>query len=282
MKNYQLGIYEKAMPAELSWKEKFIYTREFGFDYIEMSIDETDEKLERIYMHHEQRAEILKIMLDANIRIGSICLSAHRKFALGSKEIEIQKKAIDIAKRAINLSCDLGIRLIQLAGYDVYYEKSDTDTKKTFEENLFKICEIASVYGVNMGFETMEATHNPFIDTVEKAMKYVKKINSPYLGVYPDIGNLQNSANIYGLNVSDDLQSGSGHIFAAHLKETKPNLYREVPFSTGHTDYYNNIKKLKELGVKRFVAEFWYTGQSDWEKDCKHASEFLHYNIRRS
>ena len=43
----------------------------------------------------------------------------------------------------------------------------------------------------NLGFETMET---PFMDTVEKSMEYVNKINSPYLGVYPDIGNLKNAS----------------------------------------------------------------------------------------
>ena len=39
-----------------------------------------------------------------------------------------------------------------------------------------------------LGFETMET---PFMDTVEKAMAYVKDVDQAYLGVYPDIGNLK-------------------------------------------------------------------------------------------
>ena len=48
---------------------------------------------------------------------------------------------------------------------------------------------MAAEKGIVLGFETMET---PFMDTVEKAMRYVNLVSSPYLGVYPDIGNLKN------------------------------------------------------------------------------------------
>ena len=37
MKPYTLGIYEKAMPAELSWKEKMETAKAAGYDFIEIS-----------------------------------------------------------------------------------------------------------------------------------------------------------------------------------------------------------------------------------------------------
>ena len=45
MKAYELGQYEKSMPNDLTWKEKLQLCREFGFDYLEMSVDESEEKL---------------------------------------------------------------------------------------------------------------------------------------------------------------------------------------------------------------------------------------------
>ena len=47
MKLYTLGLYEKSMPNELSFREKLTYAREAGYDFLEMSIDETEEKLAR-------------------------------------------------------------------------------------------------------------------------------------------------------------------------------------------------------------------------------------------
>ena len=44
----QIGIYEKALTKDISWKERFPLVKEMHFDFIEMSIDETDERLARL------------------------------------------------------------------------------------------------------------------------------------------------------------------------------------------------------------------------------------------
>lgn len=46
--DYLLGLYEKAMPNTLSVREKLFATKKAGFDFMEISIDETDEKLSRL------------------------------------------------------------------------------------------------------------------------------------------------------------------------------------------------------------------------------------------
>ena len=47
--------------------------------------------------------------------------------------------------KALELSCDLGLHIIQLAGYDAYYEEdANPDSEKYFSENLAKACEMAA------------------------------------------------------------------------------------------------------------------------------------------
>lgn len=271
-KKYQLGLYEKAMPNNLSWEEKLTITKECGFDYLEMSIDETDEKLARLDYSQDERRHLVEIMWKEQVKIHSICLSGHRKYPLGSHDDAIVDKALMIMQKAIDLASDLGVRMIQLAGYDVYYEECDIHTRQRFANNLKKAVTMAAIKGIYLGFETMET---PFMDTVHKAMYYVDVVNSPYLGIYPDIGNLKNASLLYHEYVNHDLNSGKGHILAAHLKETVPGKYREIPFGTGHTEYLENISVLKELGVRAFVGEFWYIGSETWKQDIKDASEFL-------
>ena len=38
-------------------------------------------------------------------------------------------------------------------------------------------------------------------------------------------------------DVCEDLSLGKGKLIALHLKETKPDVYREVPFLTGHVEF---------------------------------------------
>ena len=268
-KTYRLGLYEKSMPGTLSWVEKLNVAKEAGFDYVEMSVDETDAKLKRLI---EDPKEIIEAIRETGVPISSICLSGHRKYPLGSSDPEVQKQSLAIMEKAVDLAAAVGARIIQLAGYDVYYEEGTLQTRHDFEKNLKECVLMAAKKGIVLGFETMET---PFMDTVEKAMHYVNIINSPYLGVYPDIGNLKNASLLYGVPVCEDLMTGRGHIFATHLKETVPGKYREIPFGTGHSEYVSNLATLKHLGVRMFVGEFWYVNNEDWLQVIKDANVFL-------
>lgn len=272
MSKYQLGLYEKAMPGNLSWQEKLQAAKDAGFDYVEMSIDETDAKLARLDMSEEQREEIRQAMRETGVPFRSICLSGHRKYPLGCPDMDKQKRSLSIMEKAVKLAADLGIRTIQLAGYDVYYEEGSEKTRADFAKNLQLATDMAAKEGIMLGFETMET---PFMDNVKKAMEYVKLVDSPYLGVYPDSGNITNAALLYDDDVTEDLKRGKGHIVAVHLKETVPGKYREIPFGTGHVDFEQVIKTSWELGVRRYVAEFWYLDGQDYKAELKKTSEFM-------
>ena len=270
-KLFELGLYEKAMPNNLNWEEKLKFAKSVGYDFIEISIDETDEKLSRLNMSKEERKNLVNLMMDNNIYIRTMCLSGHRKYPLGSNNKETVKRSLDIMEKAIILANDLGIRIIQIAGYDVYYEDSSIETVKRFEENLKKSTEIAAKFGVILAFETMETE---FMNTVEKAMDYVNKINSPYLQVYPDIGNITNASKLYNNDVLKDLETGKGHIVGMHLKETVPNKFREIPFGTGHVDFEKAINLAFNLGVRKYVTELWCTNDK-WQQEVKEAYNMM-------
>ena len=272
MKGYTLGLYEKAMPGSLTWKEKLLAAKSAGYDFVEISIDETDEKLSRLEMTSQERLELVRLVAETGIPIRTMCLSGHRKYPLGSSDPQVCGRGMEIMQKAIQLADDLGVRIIQLAGYDVYYEESSLETKKRFLTNLKKAVNMAERTGVLLGFETME---NEFMNTVEKAMKYVTLVGSSYLNVYPDIGNITNAAHTYKTDVLEDLYIGKGHLVAMHLKETVPGRFREIPYGTGHVDFENAVHTAWELGIRKYVTEFWYTGSDAWAEDLKSASKMF-------
>ena len=243
-----------------------------GFDYIEISIDETDAKLARLDMSKEERLELVRLMMTTGVPIRSMCLSGHRKYPLGSNDPEVEKRGMEIMEKAIQLAEDLGIRIIQLAGYDVYYEESSFETKKRFLKNLKKATHMAEKAGVVLGFETMETE---FMNTVEKAMKYTTLVDSPYLNVYPDIGNITNAAIEYKNDVLEDMMIGKGHLCAMHLKETVPGKFREIPFGTGHVNFKEAIDLAWQLGIRKYVTEFWYVGNENWKEDLVFAHDMF-------
>ena len=272
MKPYAIGLYEKAMPKTMTWPEKLECARECGYDFVEISIDETDDKLARLDWTEEERLELVREMRRTGVPIRSMCLSGHRKYPFGSADPAVRERSMQIMEKAIQLADDLGIRIIQLAGYDVYYEESTPDSVRLFKENLAKATEMAEAKGVVLAFETMETE---FMNTTAKSMEYVNLINSPWLGVYPDSGNLTNAAVSYGSDVLEDLETGRGHIFALHLKETVPGKFREIPFLTGHVDFGAVIAKAWDLGIRRFVTEMWDVGKAEWKEDILFANRSM-------
>ena len=276
MIEYRLGLYEKALPNELALEEKLELAHASGFDWLELSVDESEAKLGRLYQSPAETGAMVQAIHHSGLPIRTLCLSGHRKYPLGSRDPAIRAKSLDILERAIALGCALGVRLIQLAGYDVYYEAGGEDTQAYFLESLSQAVHMAACAGMDLGFETMETL---FMDTVAKAMAYVQAIGSPYLGLYPDIGNLTNAAVLYGHDQIQDLHMGKGHIFAAHLKETQPGVYRNMEFGTGHTPYIPCIQELHSQGVAMFTGEFWYQGEPDYQRRLSAASHFLRQKI---
>jgi len=269
-----IALYEKAMPNDLDFETKFKIARECGYDRLEISIDETDEKLARLDWTKEEILKLANLAQKMEVPIKTMCLSGHRKYPLGSKDKGIRAESLKIMDKAIDFAYIAGINIIQLAGYDVYYEDSDEKTRALFEAGLRQSVSYAASKGIILAFETMETA---FMDTVEKAMNYVNKINSPYLGVYPDIGNLKNSAVKYAHDVVNDLDKGSGHTFAMHVKETKPGLYRDMFFGdpTSHTEHERCLSWALTNGVRMFTTELWYLGNPEYKEDIKQANRFI-------
>lgn len=272
MKKYEIGLYEKAMRNTLTWKEKLQCAKECGYDYLEISIDATEEKINRIYMDTEEKREIMEAIFDTGIPIGSMSVSALTKYALGDPDQAVRNRGMEIAEKSIQLSSALGVRTVMIPGYDIYYGESTIETKRYFLENIRKIAEIAEREGILVGFETME---NNFMNTTGKAVQYVNMVDSAYLKIYPDAGNITNAAVANRHDVCEDLSLGKGKLIALHLKETKPDVYREVPFLTGHVEFERIINTAWKLGVRRYVTELWDVGQPQWKEDICFANRSM-------
>ena len=277
---YSLGLYEKALPPEDDLVSLCRKAREVGFDRLELSIDESETRLARLDWSESAQRELGLRSREEGAAIRTLCLSGHRKYPLGARDPAVRTRSLEILKKAIAFAANAAIGIIQLAGYDVYYEPGDEGTVSRFREGLFQGAAWAAEAGVILAFETMET---PFMDTVEKAMAWVREVNSPWLGLYPDIGNLQNAAVLYGHEVTEDLALGAGHTFALHLKETRPGVYRDMRFgSGGHTDYRGCLRAALAMGVRLFTGEFWYHGEENWVSELRRANAFLRKKIEEA
>lgn len=250
-KQVPLGIYEKALPAGECWRERLQLAASLEFDFVEMSIDETDERLARLDWSREQRFSLVQAIADTGVRVPSICLSAHRRYPLGSEDDEIRNHGLEIMRKAIKFAQDVGVRVIQLAGYDVYYQQANDETRRRFREGLTQAVEMASRAQVTLAMEIMDY---PLMNSISKAMGYAHYLNNPWFQLYPDIGNLSAWDN----DVQMELEAGRGHIVAVHVKDTKPGVFKNVPFGSGVVAFEDCFATLKLSGYRGpYLIEMW-------------------------
>lgn len=259
-----LGIYEKALPQNLSWRETFELTHDLGFNFLEFSVDESDERLARLDWTREKRNEIRNLMWETNTRINNLMLSGHRRFPLGSADPAMREKSLIMMQKAIDLCVDLGIHNIQMAGYDVYYEKKTMTSREYYVENLIKCVHMAAKKNIMLSIETMD---DPFINSLTKIAHYHDLAKSPWLQAYPDLGNLSAWPEN---DVPAQLEKYIDTICAIHLKDSKKvtptfkGQFKNVPFGQGCVDFTGLLRTLVRLDYNgSFTIEMWSGDNGD-------------------
>jgi L-ribulose-5-phosphate 3-epimerase len=263
-----VGMYEKALPDSLTWQERLFAARDANYDFVEISIDDSDERIDRLDWGRSERNELLFTMQNTDMRIKSMSLSAHRRFPLGSEDAAIRTQGLDILEKAIDFSADLGIRYILIAGSDVYHQERNEKTLEHYLRSLEKGVVLAAQAGVMLALENWDIR----VDSVSDVMFYVNHFNSPWFQAYIDVGNL-----IYAeKDVLAELELARGHLAAIHVKDTKPGQLRFVHPGEGDVPFVPVFEKLAELDfIGSIVFELW-TGQlPDAFEIVKSSNEWL-------
>ena len=276
-----LGLYEKAMPPTLSWEERLKTARDLGFDFVEISIDETDERMERLDWNSAERKQFADTIRQSGIRIPSLCLSCHRRYPFGSALPDNRMMAKRLMEKAIRFCSDLGIRVIQLAGYDVYYEPSTPESLQLFQEGLSHAVETAAKYQVMLAMEIMDTR---LMSSITRYKTYKEQLPSPWFQLYPDIGNLS----AWGNSIEDELTIGIHDIVGIHLKDTLAvtenfsGKFKNVPFGDGCVDFpfaFRTLEKLHYHGP--YMMEMWYDPNSDWRSIISQAKRWMDHAYQK-
>ena len=196
-------------------------------------------------------------------------LSAIGTYTLGNPDPATAERGMDIFRHAVDLAVEAGIRLIQIPACDMpKFDPRDEETDARFLRNLKEAVEYAASRAVVLGLENME---NDYMDSIGKCMRAVRTVSSPYLQLYPDAGNLTNAWKNDLSDMLRDMDAGEGHYLAFHEKEVQPDRYGGLFYGDGHVDFGTLTRKAYALGVRRFVMEYWYTGNDAWVNDLKTA-----------
>ena len=269
-----LGMYEKALPFSMNWEEKLGTVKKMGFDFMELSIDPAHVK--RLDWSENEISELREVSLRLGVPLHTLALSANRGNPLGSKDSQVREEGKILLKKAICLAQKLGVRIVQIAAYDVYDEDSDEETDRNFLESLKECERVAALTGIMLALETMDT---PYAGSVESCKRIVDIIDSPWLQIYADTGNIASA----GLEFTDDIQTGPSNIVAIHLKDSRTGVVRDVDYGTGIVDFDKDLRGLKKIGYSGFfVAEMWWKDDSDYLTVVQQAHDFLREKIKKA
>lgn len=271
-----LGLYEKAMPKSLPLEQKLLLTKKYDFDYMQLSIDEDPDRLSRLDWDRNTRKSIVDFMFAEDIRIGSLCVSANRKYPLGSPDKDTRESGISLIKKAIDLAVSLGARNILTSGYDVFEQPKTVSSREYYIENIQRCVDYAASKEVPLSIETMD---DSFAGSISNILNIERNVPSPWLQIFADLGNLsawtENKA-------GEEIEKGIHRITEIHFKDAKyvsrdgKGSFRNVPYGEGDVDFDGCMKVLNRLNYRGpFVIEMWATDDGKYENNIKVARDFL-------
>jgi L-ribulose-5-phosphate 3-epimerase len=247
-----VGLYEKALPSAWSWDQRLSATADAGYNFAEISIDVTDERLARLNWPAGVKADLRNAIAASGVPIMTMCLSAHRQYSLGSRVAATRERGLEIMRRAIDFSVDVGVRIVQVPGYDVFDEQpGDAGTVARFMDGMYQAVAWAGQAGVMLALENVDV---PLSESIVPCMEIVRQINSVWFQIYPDMANIAAA----GYDPVAELPLCAGHLVAVHVKDSLPRTIRGVPFEEGLVHFDEVFRVLAGLDFRGpLTVEMW-------------------------
>ncbi len=168
---------------------------------------------------------------------------------------EARQRGIEYAKRTLDLASEIGARYFEICAAqppapELPWPKSPIRTlRHSFLTALQEICAHAAERGITILFEPL----NPYeaypgvLASVYEAISLCEELQPYDVGIQPDISHM----NISDPVIPDTLRAAGKYVRHVHVNET--NRYR---LGTGHADWREILKVLKEIGFDGYLAVY--------------------------
>ncbi|MFO7154684.1 MAG: sugar phosphate isomerase/epimerase family protein [Caldicoprobacter oshimai] len=227
--------------------------KDAGFDGIELSLDEEGE----ISLNSSEKdiLRIKKMAEDTGIEIASLATGLYWTYPVTSSDPKIRQKSKDIVKKQLETAALLGTDGIlvvpgmvaglspdsQVVQYDVAYERA--------LEAFMQLKEEAEAIKVSI---CLENVWNKFLLSPLEMRDFIDKINSPYVGVYLDVGNV-----IYTGYPEHWIRILGKRIKKVHFKDFRRKvgtLEGFVDLLAGDVNFPEVMQAFKEVGYDDYVT----------------------------
>ncbi|MFH1747880.1 MAG: sugar phosphate isomerase/epimerase family protein [Planctomycetota bacterium] len=217
--------------------------------------------------------DIRTLAADINIRITSLATAVFWDCNYASPDVVDRQQAVDISRRMLERAAACGAEAI-LVVPAVVGAVSELQQRVTYADAWYRTLEAllilrhdAEALGVTLAIENV---HNRFLLSPLEMCDLIDQVNSPYVGVYLDVGNVL----AYGYP-RDWITTLSRRIARVHVKDydlSQPGRGGGCALGTGSVDWTAVFTALRAV---RYQGPLTYEGPGEPAEVCQRLKELM-------
>lgn len=236
--------------------EEFMFLKEVGFDGVEVTVSEMNEKTPplsaRGYLRFEVLKDDAKRLLEASKEVGldihSVRSGLLWKYSLTASDPNVRRKAISIVEKELEICSYLGATALLVVPGVV---TEDIPYDKAYEISLRSIKELSKKAEKEDVFLCIENVENNFLLSPLEMRNFIDEVGSEKVGVYLDIGNVLACHQAYPQHWISILGK---RIKKVHVKDYNIRLKSiTYPFQ-GNVNWPSVIEALKKVGYDDYLT----------------------------
>ncbi|OAS82509.1 MULTISPECIES: sugar phosphate isomerase/epimerase family protein [Metabacillus] len=243
------GINQWCYPEGTSLEEVFEYSKEAGFDAIELNLYDSGGIGLTMDTTPGEADAIVKLALSYGLQLRSLSTGLLWQSPLSSANENVREQGRKIILKQIELASVMGIDTVLVVPGSVTQDVSYDDCYKRSQDELKKVLDEAEKRQVTIGIENV---WNKFLLSPLEMARYIDELNSEYAKVYFDVGNVlqfgfpEQWIRILGKRISK-----------VHVKDfsTKVgNITGFVPLLAGDVNWSAVVEALEEIGYDDVIT----------------------------
>ncbi|MBS4206024.1 sugar phosphate isomerase/epimerase family protein [Lederbergia citrea] len=239
------GINQWCYPENTPLENIFEYSRQAGFDAVELNLNEEGGIGLTTETTKEQAEEIAALASKYQLQLRSLSTSLLWKTPLCSSDENIRKQGITVVEKMLELASYIGMDTILVVPGAVSEHVSYEECYNRSLESLKQVIPTAKKYNVKIGIENV---WNKFLLSPLEMAAYIDEFESDYVGAYFDVGNVLQ----FGFP-EQWIRILGKRILKVHVKDfsTKVgNITGFVPLLAGDVNWKAVIAALDEIGYE--------------------------------
>lgn len=211
-----------------------------GYEAAELHIEDSQEI---------DREELWSLLSGNHIKLTSIgtgSVYGAKHYNLGDHEKSVRQAAIEhLRQHMITARPGHALVIIGLVAGRFSDAGSPEEFKRNLRDSLHQLDDIATEYGVPLGFELMNRFESDYLTTIAEGVSYLEKEEFRKLTLHIDTVHM----NIEEADIGAAIRAGRGKIGHVHIADND----RYYP-GHAHYNFYETIRALKDIGYTGALA----------------------------